>query len=98
MPLPQVGQAYTFQISLMDASNPLAFIETHTFEEGDVKVSVDGGATFTNLTNLPTMANSVVVVELTDAEMDSETYVTIRFDDQTVPNVWIPMRVEIPLL
>lgn len=70
---PQQGVAYTFTISLLDASNPGRIKTTPTIAAGDFKCKTDSGS-FTNLATLPTetpAASGIVLVSLSAGEMGS---------------------------
>lgn len=74
MAVPVFNTAYNFYISLADALDPSTFIADPTIAAGDFQISIDG-ATFANLTNLPTVdptGSIAVLVSLTAAEMNGQ--------------------------
>lgn len=74
MPVPVFNTAYTFFISLADATDPSSFLAGPTIAAGDFQISLDGAA-FVNLTNLPVVLPSgsiTVQITLTAAEMNGQ--------------------------
>ena len=74
MALPLRATAYTFYLTLVDASDPSKFLIDPTIAAGDFQVSTDGSA-LANLDTLPTVSpagSANVLVTLSAAEMTGE--------------------------
>lgn len=94
--IPLKGQSYTFEVTLLDASDGNTLKVNPTIVGGDVKISKDGGA-LANLTNTPTTSpagSAIVQVTLTDAEMDADR-IDILFVDQTSPKEWADLHIHL---
>jgi len=80
---PKRGEAYNFEVALVDQSDIDVFKTSPTLAAGDVLVSKDGGAT-SNISSLPTEIGStgILKVTLTAAEMTADR-VAVLFHDQT---------------
>lgn len=89
MPLPQKNTAFSFEVSLTDASNRPQLRANPTLAAGDVKVSIDEGA-FANITTLPTVSPAggrIVKVSLSAGEMNGDR-IAVQFVDQTATAEW----------
>ncbi len=97
MALPIKGVAYSFNIQLVDRSNPVDFLTSPTIATGDFQVSIDGG-TLANLTNLPSnvpAGSAIVRVILTAAEMDGDKVSVIGID--AAGNAWEDVAINLDL-
>lgn len=77
-----INATYTFYISLTSQSDTDVFQSNPTLADGDVKISIDGGA-LNNLTTLPVVtpaSSKLVKVELSAAEMNGD-QIMVLFSD-----------------
>jgi hypothetical protein len=85
--------AFSFEISLPSEAGSTFQVDP-TLEEGDVTVSLDGGA-FANIASLPTVigSGSTLTVALTSGEMNADR-VVVAFHDAAGAE-WCDVNVEI---
>lgn len=80
---PIKGSAYKFFVSLSPQTPTGGFQANPTLATGDVKVSSDNGATFGNITSLPSATagdNTVVEVDLDATEMNADIVIVVFRD------------------
>jgi len=74
-----------FTVSLTTYGD-VVFASDLVFEAGDVKISKDGGV-FQNITSLPNVIGTIVVVNLTASETSAK-FIQIQFKDQSAQPLW----------
>ena len=82
MALPKRGQAYSFQISLVDTASPSTFKSSPTIASGDFKISKDDGS-LVKLATLPAVTPSgsvLVLIALSATEMTANKIAIIGKD------------------
>ncbi|MDV6347456.1 hypothetical protein R2083_08005 [Nitrosomonas sp. Is35] len=86
---PKKNQAFVTYVTLRDATDNLSMKSNPTIAAGDFKISLDG-ASFVNLTNLPTVTPSGSVgvkLDIPAAQMNAD-QVLITWIDQSSPKEW----------